>query len=150
MSEFAVQDIYKAFRRQKPGGRPGKRGGMVQIARVAWALLLVQLALPATAWLLSTPMSTLRSSSQAKLAHRPNPPAMAQQRTSLQRLRASSSSLAADPETAWAQHSSGDSSPLGLIASSLEVLRPASGEVVNVKELVGNGKGLVVFMRHIG
>jgi len=124
----------------------------VTIARVAWALLLVQLALPATAWLLPTPMSTLHSSSQAKLAHRTNPPALlrAAQRSSLQRLRASSSSLAADPETAWAQHSSGDSSPLGLIASSLEVLRPASGEVVNVKEFVGNGKGFVVFMRHIG
>mmetsp|Transcript_27237 Transcript_27237/g.55603 ORF Transcript_27237/g.55603 Transcript_27237/m.55603 type:complete len:131 (-) Transcript_27237:1197-1589(-) len=130
---------------------------MVPLARaVVGAMLLAQLALPASAWMLPTPMSTAHSSASSqtaffsKLAHHARPPAVLRaQRPSVQQLRASSA-LAADPETAWAQHGSGDSSLLSSVASSLEVLKPASGEVVNVKEVVGDGKGLVVFMRHIG
>jgi len=62
----------------------------------------------------------------------------------------SSSSLAADPDAAWMQHGTGDSSLLAGIASSLQVLKPGSGDEVKVADVIGSGKGLVVFMRHIG
>ena len=39
---------------------------------------------------------------------------------------------------------------LSSIAPDLKLLTPATGEEVTLGNLVGNGKGLVVFMRHIG
>ena len=118
---------------------------MLHRLRVALAaMLLAQLVLPAFGWMLPTPISTASILQPAlSKVSRPSRP------SSVQQLRASSS-LAADPNSAWAQHGSGDSSLLSSIASSVDVLKPASGEVINVKEFVGQGKGLVVFMRHIG
>jgi len=39
---------------------------------------------------------------------------------------------------------------LSAISPTLRVLEPATGSEVTVGEVVGNGKGLVVFMRHVG
>ena len=39
---------------------------------------------------------------------------------------------------------------LSAICPTLRVLEPATGREVTVGEVVGNGKGLVVFMRHVG
>ena len=39
---------------------------------------------------------------------------------------------------------------LSAISPTLRVLEPATGRDVTVGEVVGNGKGLVVFMRHVG
>lgn len=58
--------------------------------------------------------------------------------------------LAVDPEAAWAQYSSSDGRLLSAICPTLRVLEPATGREVTVGEVVGNGKGLVVFMRHVG
>jgi len=56
----------------------------------------------------------------------------------------------ASAEVAWTQSGSGDNALLTAIAPSLKVLTPATGAEVTVSEIVGEGKGLVVFMRHIG
>ncbi len=60
------------------------------------------------------------------------------------------SALAVDPEAAWAQYAAGDSSMLASIAPGLAVLTPGAGDEVTVGQVVGSGKGLVVFMRHVG
>ena len=62
-----------------------------------------------------------------------------------------SCALVADPEAAWARFGeTGDGAMLSSIAPDLKLLTPATGEEVTLGNLVGNGKGLVVFMRHIG
>ena len=68
-----------------------------------------------------------------------------------------SSALVADPEAAWARVGETgdgarcwDGAMLSSIAPDLKLLTPATGEEVTLGNLVGNGKGLVVFMRHIG
>jgi len=72
-------------------------------------------------------------------------------RTAALQLQASVSlTTAADPEAAWTQSGTGDNALLASIVPTLKVLTPGTGNEVTVGELVGSGKGLVVFMRHIG
>ena len=39
---------------------------------------------------------------------------------------------------------------LNMLPALLQVLKPGSGDEVKVADVIGSGKGLVVFMRHIG
>ena len=79
----------------------------------------------------------------------PQKPILNRPRSSVLKLSASSS-LVVDPEASWAQYNAGDSALLASIAPSLTLLTPGTGEQVKLGDLVGDGKGLVVFMRHIG
>jgi hypothetical protein len=63
---------------------------------------------------------------------------------------AATDAIVANPDAAWTAYASGDSAALESIVPSLKVLTPASGEEVSVSDVVGSGKGLVVFMRHVG
>lgn len=58
---------------------------------------------------------------------------------------------AADPDQAWSLSDQGDYSALSqIITGGGLMVETAEGKEVALSELVGNGKALVVFMRHVG
>jgi hypothetical protein len=121
---------------------------------------VLALALPATAWAFSavpgpSPVALRAGPARAVCGPAPLAPPRSlaggrrDARGAALRLSATSA-LAVDPEAAWAQYAAGDSSMLASIAPGLAVLTPGAGEEVTVGQVVGSGKGLVVFMRHVG
>jgi len=128
--------------------------------------VVLALAVPATTWAFGTVPgamvpghgAALRGAAQSALLCAPPrvdiAPAVRARRGAVRgaaplRL-AAEAALAVDPEAAWAQHGAGDSSLLASIVPELRVLTPDAGVEVTVGEVVGSGKGLVVFMRHVG
>ena len=126
--------------------------------RVLLGLVLVQLVLPA-AWAFSLHGLALRPAS-AGLARAPAISAQPRfpaapprpfRGAACMTLAATAGSVAVDPETAWAQYAAGDSTALAAIAPTLTVLTPGDGSTeLTVGDYVGEGKGLIVFMRHVG
>ena len=95
-------------------------------------------------------VAPLRAGAHAATPVRARPSRPAVLRGGVLKLEATSA-LVADPEAAWARFGeTGDGAVLSSIAPDLKLLTPATGEEVTLGNLVGNGKGLVVFMRHIG
>jgi hypothetical protein len=103
--------------------------------------LLLALALsPAGAWTpaVVTP-ARIVAPALAPRATAALPRAAARRTAGIVNLKASSpSSLAADPEAAWTQHGTGDSSLLSGIAASLQVLKP---EAQPSKHVAAGGAG---------
>jgi hypothetical protein len=121
---------------------------------------VLALSLPATAWAFSAvpgpgpaALRAAPASAVCGLARLATPRSLAGGRRDARgaALRISArSALAVDPEAAWAQYAASDSSMLSSIAPGLVVLTPGAGEELTVGQVVGSGKGLVVFMRHVG
>jgi len=115
-------------------------------------LIAGQLLLPAAGFALSGVALRASGSRQCTVKAYANLATRASRSPDLLSLSAQQLSTAetTNAEVAWTQSASGDNALLTAIAPSLKLLTPAIGAEVTVSEMVGEGKGLVVFMRHIG